>query len=83
MLNAPNIKCYSSEKISKWKGSATNTLHDSKMQVAVEMWRYNPHLLSKEDKVDELSLALSLRDDADERVEAAVDEMLEKLWGKI
>ena len=47
------------------------------------MWRYNPHLLSKEDKVDELSLALSLRDDADERVEAAVDEMLEKLWGKI
>ena len=71
------------DSISRWKDVMTNNLLDSENQMAVEMWRYNPHLLSKEDKVDELSLALSLRDDADERVEAAVDEMLEKLWGKI
>ena len=83
MLNAPNIKCYSSEKISKWKGSATNTLHDSKMQVAVEMWRYNPCKLSNGSVVDELSLALALREDADERVEEAVEEMLDNLWRRI
>ena len=34
-------------------------------------------------KVDELSLALSLREDADERVEEAVEEMLNNLWRKI
>lgn len=83
MLNVPQIKCFAIDSISRWKDVMTNNLLDSENQMAVEMWRYNPHLLSKEDKVDELSLALSLRDDADERVEAAVDEMLEKLWGKI
>lgn len=83
MLNAPNIKCYSSEKISKWKGSATNTLHDSKMQVAVEMWRYNPRKLSNRKCVDELSLALALKEDSDERVEEAVEEMLNDLWRRI
>lgn len=83
MLNVPQIKCFATDSISRWKDVMTNNLLDSENQMAVEMWRYNPHLLSKEDKVDELSLALSLRDDAYERVEAAVDEMLEKLWGKI
>ena len=33
--------------------------------------------------VDELSLALALREDADERVEEAVEEMLNNLWRKI
>lgn len=83
MINVPQIKYFATDSISRWKDVMTNNLLDSENQMAVEMWRYNPHLLSKEDKVDELSLALSLRDDADERVEAAVDEMLEKLWGKI
>ena len=83
MLNAPNIKCYSSEKISKWKGNATNTLHDSKMQVVVERGRYNPCKLSNGSVVDELSLALALREDADERVEEAVEEMLDNLWRRI
>lgn len=32
---------------------------------------------------NELSLALSLREDADERVEEAVEEMLNDLWRKI
>ncbi len=42
MLNAPNIKCYATEKISQWKDVMTNCMQDSQMQVAVEMWRYNP-----------------------------------------
>ena len=53
------------------------------MQVVVEMWRYDPRKLSKRLLVDELSLALALREDADERVEEAVEEMLNELWGKI
>lgn len=51
--------------------------------MAVEMWRYNPRKLSTRNTVDELSLALTLREDADERVEEAVEEMLNELWRKI
>ena len=59
MLNAPNIKCCASEKISQWKGSATNTAMIQKCRWAVEMWRYNPCKLSNGSVVDELSLALA------------------------
>ena len=55
----------------------------SEIKVAVEMWRYNPRKLSTRNIVDELSLALALREDADERVEEAVEEMLNELWRKI
>lgn len=83
MLNAPNVKCYATEKISQWNDAMTNSLQDSRVQVAVEMWRYNPRKLSTRNMVDALSLALALREDADERVEEAVEEMLNELWGKI
>jgi len=47
------------------------------------MWRYNPCKLSNGSVVDELSLALALREDADERVEEAVEKMLDNLWRRI
>lgn len=83
MLNTPNVKCYASERISQWKDVMSNRLQNSQAQVAVEMWRYNPRKLSSGNTVDELSLALALRDEEDERVEEAVEEMLNKLWRKI
>lgn len=83
MLNAPNVCCYASDKISQWNSCMTNDLQDSHSQVAVEMWRYDPRKLSKEKVVDVLSLALSLKKDVDERVEEAVEEMLNNLWRKI
>ena len=61
----------------------TNSMQNSQVQVSVEMWRYNPRKLSTRNTVDELSLALTLREDADERVEEAVEEMLNELWRKI
>ena len=60
-----------------------NCLQNSQVQAAVEMWRYNPRKLSTRNTVDELSLALALREDTDERVEEAVEEMLNELWRKI
>ena len=83
MLNAPSVRCYASEKISQWNDFMTKDLQDSNSQVAIEMWRYDPRKLSREKMVDELSLALSLKEDADERVEEAVEEMLNNLWRKI
>ena len=83
MLNTPNVRCYAAERISQWKDVMSNSLQNSQVQVAVEMWRYNPRKLSTRNAVDELSLALALREDADERVEEAVEEMLNELWRKI
>jgi len=54
---------------------------DEEKQVRVEIWQYDPHILGKNGIVDPLSLAMSLREVSDERVEQAVDEMLTKIWG--
>lgn len=45
-------------------------------ELAVEVWSYEPGVLSDGVTVDRLSLYLSLRDDTDERVQSALDEMM-------
>ena len=45
--------------------------------VVLQLWSYPPRLLSHDEFVDPLSLYLSLRDDADERVQSALDGLLE------
>lgn len=42
----------------------------------VQVWTYRPGVLSEGPAVDRLSLYLSLRDDANERVQSALDEMM-------
>lgn len=42
----------------------------------VEVWSYKPGMLSEGPAVDRLSLYLSLRDDTDERVHSALNEMM-------
>lgn len=83
MLNEPNVVCYAANSISGWDGVSTKNLQDGQTQAAIELWRYDPKKLSGTDTVDPLSLALALRDDADERVEESVEEMLEEVWVKI
>ena len=46
-------------------------------------YSYDPRILSKNRYVDVLSLYLSLREDMDERIEEAREEMLNALWEKI
>lgn len=83
MLNAPNVCYYASDGISQWNSCMTKNLLDSDSQVAIEMWRYSPRKLSRTNMVDKLSLALSFRGEIDERVEEAVEEMLNILWREI
>lgn len=83
MLNPPLVACYAAESISSWKSVWTNQLQDSQTQAAMQLWRYDPRKLTAQNTVDILSLALSLREDTDERVEEAVEEMLNHLWEKI
>lgn len=53
--------------------------HPEEGCVEVEIWKYPPELLAGKEVVDCLSLYLSLRDTDDERVEAALEEMMEGL----
>ena len=67
-------------KAKKWQDEFKHiTLPDRLMNEAiavVEVWSYEPHLLSMGKSVDPLSLYLSMRGDHDERVEASLDELL-------
>jgi DNA-binding transcriptional regulator YhcF (GntR family) len=45
----------------------------------LEIWNYNPILFSKDGKVDPFSLYLSLRETTDERIETALEELMEKI----
>ena len=46
----------------------------------IQLWRYDPALFARNGRVDTFSLYLTLRNVADERVEAALAEVMEKLW---
>jgi hypothetical protein len=49
--------------------------------IAVQVWRYEPGMQAKKKTVDPLSLWLSLRDNRDDRIQMALDEIKEKfLW---
>ena len=54
--------------------------HDFSESVAVELWRYDPALLSEHGAVDRLSLYLSLDKKHDDRLDIAKDELLEELY---
>jgi DNA-binding MarR family transcriptional regulator len=46
----------------------------------VEVWTYSPTRLSEGPSVDPLSLALSLADATDDRVQIAIDELVNRVW---
>ncbi len=52
---------------------------DPAQKARVEVWGYDPKRFAKEGRVDPFSLYLTLRWDQDERIEAALEEMMEKV----
>ena len=58
----------------------TNELLDPDEQIRVELWEYEPRLFSEDNIADRLSIALSFAGNTDERIEGAVEEMLEGVW---
>jgi DNA-binding MarR family transcriptional regulator len=61
--------------------AGTCALVDNAVQAEVEIWRYNPTLLSKHTGiVDALSLVASLPPEDDARVEQAINELLSDIW---
>lgn len=51
----------------------------SEADVRLEAWTYNPHLLGTDEGVDPLSLFLSLRDSADERVQQQLETLISEV----
>ena len=55
---------------------------DASVQAEVELWKYDPQILGNNGAVDTLSLAMSLVSRTDERVEEALDDVMEEMWGE-
>lgn len=47
--------------------------------IQLEIWHYDPELFAKNNIADPFSLYLSLKNNPDERIESALDEMMEKI----
>jgi DNA-binding MarR family transcriptional regulator len=52
---------------------------DPNQKARLEVWTYDPKFFAKKGFVDQFSLYLAFRNDQDERVEAALEEMMEKV----
>lgn len=81
MLNEPKVP-----EIAIYKGAMKRAVREVDIRweevdavCMIELWKYNPFLFSKDGKVDPVSLACSLAECEDERVEMAIDEMLEEV----
>lgn len=83
MINPSSVECRATDSISAWENNSSNRIQNTDEQFALELWRYNPRKLSEGACVDRLSLALALKDDSDERIEEAVEEMLQQVWRDI
>lgn len=79
MVNPDNLHTYAVFGMNR--KALRSELVDPERQAYVEIWRYDPKKLLQDDGyADPISIALSLEDIKDERIEAAVDEMLEQIW---
>ncbi len=83
MLNSPRITCYATLSEEHWKTDTNTNLINENNQVKLQIWKYNPKTLVKDNHVDILSLAAYYIDDQDERIQECVEEMLDEYWRKL
>ena len=78
MLNPSRIATYAIYKKNYDASLLTEELVDPNRQVLLELWAYNPRQFSEGNCADDISVALSFLDTTDERIEAAVEELVEE-----
>ncbi|WP_455631503.1 hypothetical protein [Megamonas sp.] len=79
MINPDLVECFAvKDNLSKWKGS--DILLNPLNQVKIEIWKYSPFILAKDNIVDPLSLIMTLKNENDERIQEAVESLLKKVW---
>jgi len=83
MINSPSLPVYA---IGLEEYRQANTPKGFQLSPSVdeadfelEIWNYNPLLFSKDGKIDPFSLYLSLRETTDERIEIALEQLMEKI----
>jgi len=59
------------------QGMLTSLPDSDTAQARIELWSYDPRLLSAAETVDPLSLYLAMRSTEDERAEQALEQLLE------
>ncbi|MFW5720761.1 MAG: MarR family transcriptional regulator [Candidatus Woesearchaeota archaeon] len=56
-------------------------LNEEEGRYCLEIWKYNPGIITQKDYVDPLSLYLSLKDNNDERIQMALEQILKTyIW---
>ncbi len=81
MINPSRIECFAMDKSLEKEYSfekLDERWEEYKKLVQVEFWKYDPKKFSKNNMVDVVSLYMSLKDVKDERIEEALDEMMEE-----
>lgn len=78
MLNPGGITTYAVYTRLFDKKNLMNELVDPDKQVRLELWEYDPKQFTDENIADSLSIILSFGDSNDERIEEAVEELLER-----
>ena len=80
MINPPDHTVLAIDKrkhnMEKLEIVENNDLIKDSQLVELELWNYDPNLFSYWDHVDPLSLYASLKEETDERLEAALEELL-------
>ncbi|TFH47081.1 MAG: transcriptional regulator [Lysobacterales bacterium] len=79
MLNESEIPEYAVSR-DEWKRMQKESIEEIPIEepgtCSLQIWRYDPKVLAVDRSVDPFSLYLSLRDQSDERVEMALEEMM-------
>ena len=78
MLNPSKLITYAIDEKKMDINQMENELVDPNKQIRLELWGYDPKLFSDDNVADGLSVALSLREIVDERIEEAIDECIER-----
>ncbi len=77
MLNPPRLITYAVKR-KKDEVILTDELIDPDEQVRLELWAYDPTQFSDDKNADDISVALSFKETEDERMEEAVEELVER-----
>lgn len=87
MLGSPKNSCYAIagadwNSIKRRTGIKEQVRNDN--SVLIQLWRYDPSWINEYDncnnRVDQISLYLSLQNQEDERIHIALDEMMQEFW---
>lgn len=80
MLNPPGVDTFALKKLPDPQVQPEHSLSDANAQACIQLWTYDPQILSCNGCVDVLSLHQSLKGETDERIQGELDGLLDKFW---